>query len=190
MRAWTLRGLQRLPEALDDVDAVLRELPGLAAALSLRTDLLFRLNRGDEDLTAIKEAAEREPDDADLQHDFGWWLYVSGQFDKSIQASQHAIELEPENIGARLNLGLALLANGDDALAEQTYQQAIEQAALGDRTKAITQLTTAIEELGQLEQRSGVQKAITSVVRSLLQASVDNLNAIQRGSAAGDVAGD
>jgi HEAT repeat protein len=190
MRAWTLRYLQRLPEALEEVDAVLYNSPDGADALDLRADLLFGLGRGDEGLTAIKEAAERRPDDAGLKASLGWWSYVSGRFDESIQASQYAIELQPDNVGARLNLGLALLASGDDALVEQTYQQAIEQASLGDRSEGVTQLTTAIEELGKLEQHSGVQKAITGAVRNLLQAGVDSLNTIQRRSAAGDVAGD
>jgi HEAT repeat protein/Tfp pilus assembly protein PilF len=190
LRAWTLRELQRLPEALDDIDAVLRELGDFAAALSLRADLLFSLDRGDEGLTAIKEAAKRRPDDAELQAELGRWSYVSGCLDESIQASRHAIELKPDSVEARLNLGLALLANGDDALAEQTYQQAIEQGYLGDRSKGITRLATAIEELGELEQQTGAQKTITSTIRTLLQAGVDNLNAIQRGSAAADIAAD
>jgi Flp pilus assembly protein TadD len=136
------------------------------------------LDRGDTGLTAIHEAAEGRPDDADLQASLGWWSYVCSQFDESILASQHAIELNPGNVEARLNLGLALLANGDDARAEQTYQQAIERANLNDPAEAVTQLITAIEELSEFEKQAGVQKAITSVIRNVLQAGVDNLNAI------------
>ena len=178
LRAWTLRYLQRLPEALEEIDAVLHNSPDWAAALDLRADVLFSLDRGDEGLTAIHEAAERRPGDADLQASLGWWSYVSSQFDESILASQHAIELNPGNVEARLNLGLALLANGDDARAAQTYQQAIERANLNDPAEAVTQLTTAIEELSEFEKQAGVQKAITSVIRNVLQAGVDNLNAI------------
>ena len=176
--AATFRGVS------DDIDALLRERRNGAHALSLRANLLFSLDRGDEGMVAIEDAAKQEPDNADLQVNLGWWAYISGRLDASIQASQHAIELQPDNVTARLNLGLALLAKGDDTRAKQAYEQAIERARLGDRSNGVTQLTTAIEELGQLEQQTGVQKAITSAVRSLLQAGVDNLNASQRKSSA------
>jgi HEAT repeat protein len=188
LRAWTLRRLQRLPEALVDIDSVLRELPDWAAALNLRAELLFALDHGDEGLMAIKQAVDRRPDDADLRASLGWWSYVSGRLEESIHASRRALELRPNDVPTRLNLGLALVANGDDALAEQTYRQAVEQASLGDRSKAVTQLATAIEELGEFERQAGEEKSITAVVRGLLQAAVDSLNADKQAPAAEDVA--
>jgi tetratricopeptide (TPR) repeat protein len=175
LRALALQRLQRLPEALDDIDAVLLQLPDWADALSFRAELLFTLDRPDEGLTAIREAAGRRPDDADLQAVLGWWSYASGRFDESIHASRHAVELRPDYVGARLNLGLAQLASGHDTLTEQTYRQAIEQAASGDRARGITLLTTALEDVSELEQQAGVPKAIVGAIRSLLQAGVDRV---------------
>lgn len=178
LRAWTLRYLQRLPEALEEVGVVLRNRRDWADALSLRADLLFGLDRGDEGVAAIREAAEQRPDDAKLHAALGWWSYVSGQLDQSIHASQRAVELDPGDVEARLNLGLALLANGDDTLAEQTYQQALERARLGDRAKAVTRLTTAMEELSELERQTSTHKVTTSAVRHMLQAGADNLSGV------------
>ena len=189
LRAWTLRYLQRLPEAVDELDTALRTWPTWADALNFRAELLFSLDRKDEGLMAIREAVARVPDDADLQTTLGWWSYASGHLEESIHASRRALELQPGNVPIQLNLGLALLANGDDALAERTYQQAIEHAALGSRSESVTQLTTAIEELGQLEQQTGEHKAVNTAIRSQLKTAVDNLAAGKQESAVDDNAG-
>jgi HEAT repeat protein len=186
LRAWTLRCLQRLSEALDELDAILRAWPTAVHALSFRAELLFRLDRKDEGLMAIREAVAQEPDDADLQAKLGWWAYASGHLQESIHASQRALELQPGNIPIQLNLGLALLASGDDDLAERTYQQAIEHAILGDPSESVTQLTTAIEELAQLEQQTSEHKAVNTAIRSQLQNAADNLTAGKQKSAIDD----
>ena len=94
-----------------------------------------------EAVTRFRQAALRDPDNADLQNYLGFSYRNLGQLDLAFQHYRRALELNPRHRGAHEYAGEASLMAGDLARAEQ-HLAALRQICL-----------LPCEELGDLERQ-------------------------------------
>ena len=168
LRAFALAALDQLPLALDEMDRVVEQVPRMASALAMRTDILFRLDREEDGLEALEEAVRRQPDAADIHLEMGRWAYAAGRLEKSIAAYRRSLELEPDAVAALTGLGLALLATGDETSAAKSYEEAVAHLHRIDVEEAGSVLELAMQDLDELAQERPDTEA-TRPIRTLLE---------------------
>jgi tetratricopeptide (TPR) repeat protein len=91
-------------------------------------DRYAALDRPADALEHYRRSAEQNPDDDDSHFSVGWWAFMTGDLESSIEASRRCLVLEPTNSMTAFNLGLALLARGETGQAELSYRKAVALA--------------------------------------------------------------
>jgi tetratricopeptide (TPR) repeat protein len=134
-RAFVMQG--RLPQAVEQAQAVLAVAPSHEEARLLLADALFRQQRYEEALTQYREYLRSRPDDMRALTNGGIALIATGRLDDAIVLFRHAVEIEPRTPGARLILGLALFDRGD---FEGAAAQAREGVTLSPSDRAMRDL--------------------------------------------------
>ena len=66
---------------------------------------------------------EREPTNDAAHLLVGWFAFVTGDLQGSIEATRRSLELQPTRAWAEFNLGLRLLARRDAVAAEAAYRR-------------------------------------------------------------------
>jgi tetratricopeptide (TPR) repeat protein len=110
-RAFEMQG--RLPQAVEQAQAVLAVAPSSVEARLLLADALFRQQRYEEADSQYREYLKSRPDDLRALTNGGITMIANGRLDDAIVLFRHAVEIEPRTPGARRILGLALLDRGD-----------------------------------------------------------------------------
>lgn len=92
--------------------------------------LVFWENRDREraiaDCNAIIEMPEAKIEAKErVYRTLGFWLYLEGKYEKSIDASSKALDINPRSTLARANLGLALLHFGNTKRALEEYTEVL-----------------------------------------------------------------
>jgi Flp pilus assembly protein TadD len=110
-RVFAMQG--RLPQAVEQAQAVLAVAPSQMEARFLLAEVLFRQQRYEEAGVQYREYLRSRPDDVTALTNGGITLIATGRLDDAIILFRHAVEVEPRSPGARRLLGLALLDRGD-----------------------------------------------------------------------------
>ncbi len=116
---------QRPAEALATLDRIPASDAEYPAALKVKAKALYFLHRDAEALDALKQAASRTPQDAEIPYDLGRIYYQLGRHADAAAAFRHATTLDARSYKAWDNLGLATEALGDIAQAQQHYLKAL-----------------------------------------------------------------
>ena len=116
---------QRPADALATLDRIPASDAEYPAALKVKAKALYFLHRDAEAVDALKQAASRTPQDAEIPYDLGRIYYQLGRHADAAAAFRHATTLDPRSYKAWDNLGLATEALGDIAQAQQHYLKAL-----------------------------------------------------------------
>src|SRR5262245_60318610 len=112
-------------EALATLDRIPASDTEYPAALKVKAKALYFLQRDSDALDALKKAAARAPQDAEIPYDLGRIYYQIGRHADAAEAFRRATALDPGAYKAWDNLGLAMEALGDVAQAQQHYLKAL-----------------------------------------------------------------
>lgn len=119
---WDWRGAERefkAAIAIDPNDAVAYQYYGYA---------LFAMNRGNEALAAMKQAAQLDPVSPSIQATLAWGYYLSREYSQAVDQCKRVLELYPEFVPAHQLLGIVYGQMGSNALsmAELTKAETLE----------------------------------------------------------------
>jgi tetratricopeptide (TPR) repeat protein len=124
----------------------------VAALLALATEFL-RAGRPADAIAPLRDAALREPFNADIQHDLGLaWLEV-GDVTESIAALQRAVAINPRYTDAYFRLGIALEKQGNLRAAIVAYHRATQ--LLPSLTEAWFRAGALVYTMGHLDEAIG-----------------------------------
>jgi tetratricopeptide (TPR) repeat protein len=84
-----------------------------------------RIGDGQQARTALRRACELGPEWAPCWFNYGYRLYVDGDFDAAVTALRHAVVLAPQHLQARTLLADALNAEGQSAQATTAHREII-----------------------------------------------------------------
>ena len=120
--------LRELSEKAIEVGRRATELnPKLADAHRWLGSALLSLGRFDEAISAIREAARLEPDDAGVHQSLARAYWVGrGDIDAGIAELEHALAINPDLGYAHLQLGLLYVLRGNYVKAERSCRVAID----------------------------------------------------------------
>jgi len=136
--------LERLPQIISLLLVVLpllvaaallllrrREAAGRVLSLTgqAQAGAVLRLNR-------LRQALERQPQNAGLQRDLGQVLLMLGQTEEAVSALLRAAELAPQDAYAYSLLGQALKRGGRWREALAAFQRCVERDPFGRRGRA------------------------------------------------------
>ena len=110
-RAFAMQG--RLPQAVEQAQAVLAVAPSQLETRLLLAEVLFRQQRYEDAGVQYREYLTSRPDDVRALTNRGITLIATGRLDDAIILFRHAVEVEPRSPSTRRLLGLALLDRGD-----------------------------------------------------------------------------
>ena len=116
---------QRPADALTTLERIPAGDAEFPAALKVKAKALYLLRRDAEAVDALKQAALRTPQDAEIPYDLGRIYYQLGRHADAAAAFRQATALDPRSYKAWDNLGLATEALGDVAQAQQHYLKAL-----------------------------------------------------------------
>ena len=116
---------QRPADALTTLERIPAGDGEFPAALKVKAKALYLLRRDAEAVDALKQAALRTPQDAEIPYDLGRIYYQLGRHADAAAAFRQATALDPRSYKAWDNLGLATEALGDVAQAQQHYLKAL-----------------------------------------------------------------
>jgi tetratricopeptide (TPR) repeat protein len=116
---------RRPAEALTTLDRIPPSDTEYPAALKVRAKALYLLHRDSDAVEALKAAASRTPQDAEIPYDLGRIYYQLGRHADAAAAFRQATSLDARAYKAWDNLGLAMEALGDVAQARQHYLKAL-----------------------------------------------------------------
>jgi tetratricopeptide (TPR) repeat protein len=137
-------------EALEAVDAVLKQQAGREDALVLKSEVLQRLGKGDEALALLAKAVKREGASDDLRFSYAKSLGENGQTEESRQVFEQLHQKNPQSDEIIFALGLLALEDKDGETAKKYFSQLLKQ---GDRGKQAAYFMGLAEEVnGQIEQ--------------------------------------
>ncbi len=151
-------GTQALPElalegqvlaALEQVDAVLAEHPGVPQALALRARLLGSLGRESEALEAARAAREAAPGVADHHYLEGLFLVRGGELEAGEAALERALDLDESLAEAWQLLAAVSRARGHHEAAVERLRAAL---ALDDDPELHRSLAESLETLGRVDE--------------------------------------
>lgn len=115
--------------ALAEYQALLQPEPkdaSLAAELHLRMgECLWRLDRGNEAVRALRRAVELDSRNFNAHVRLGELYLVAGAFDRAAEQAVDALTLKAENAEALTVLGAAYLGQGHPRLAAEFYERAL-----------------------------------------------------------------
>ena len=116
---------QRPTESLATLQRIDAQAPEYVASLKVKAKALYLLRRDAEAQDALKQAAGRAPNDAEIPYDLGRIYYHLGRHAEAAASFRRATTLDPGAYKAWDNLGLATEALGDVAQAQQHYLKAL-----------------------------------------------------------------
>jgi tetratricopeptide (TPR) repeat protein len=116
---------QRPAEALASLDRIEPDAAEYVSALKVKSRALYLLTRDAEAERALKDAATRAPDDAEIPYNLGRIYYQQSRHKEAADAFRRATALDPRAFRAWDNLGLTSEALGDVAEAQQHYLKAL-----------------------------------------------------------------
>ena len=116
---------QHPAEAVTTLDRIPASDTEYPAALKVKAKALYFLQRDAEAVDALKKAASRTPEDAEIPYDLGRIYYQLGRHADAAAAFRQATTLDARAYKAWDNLGLAMEALGNVAQAQQYYLKAL-----------------------------------------------------------------
>jgi tetratricopeptide (TPR) repeat protein len=117
---------QRLPDALEWAENILKTAPDQPAALKLKGNIEYLSGNTDEAVNVFILLLERHPDDADGAYMLGRIYYQEGRIDYAMGQFQRVLRIDPGSYRAYDNLGLCYQANGNTGMAIRNFLTAIE----------------------------------------------------------------
>jgi tetratricopeptide (TPR) repeat protein len=132
-----------------------------------------KLDRPQDALRHYRAAAEKSPTD-DVAHFLaGWYAFLTGDLDGSVESTRQSLKLYPTRPGAEFNLGIALLVRGDRANAELAYRRGIALARRDTPANARLFLEEALGDFARLPPLPDTAKGPIDHIRALLGAERD-----------------
>ncbi len=125
-KAQTLYSQERVPEALQEIEAVIARFPNHAVAYLLKGDFLINLKRYDEALSAFNMVRLLE-DMPGLSEHIGLCYMEQGKLEEAEKAFSDTIERMPEYFRPYALIGQIKLRQGNDDDAEGYFEQALER---------------------------------------------------------------
>jgi tetratricopeptide (TPR) repeat protein len=136
-RALTYERIDRVPEAIIDLQVLVTEDPDDADALNaLGYTMADRTEDHEEALGYIQRALELAPEQPAILDSMGWVLYKLGRLEESLDYLQRAFAAQ-EDAEIAAHIAEVLLALGRDAEAREIWQKG---AALDATNRAIQRL--------------------------------------------------
>lgn len=145
---------RQIEGALEDAHAIYQELharypeyPGVLRGIGI---LCVQQNQLLDAERWLREATEREPEEARNWNDFGEALRLLGRLDEATAAYAKALELQPELVESMNNIAVALAGQGDLEGAKRWLTQAI--AAVPDDPYPYNNLGVVLEAEGRFDE--------------------------------------
>jgi tetratricopeptide (TPR) repeat protein len=113
--ARTYQAEERIEEALREVDEALSLAAQDPEALTVKGDILYRMQRHDEALQILEQAIASDPSMPQAHAEKGAILEGLGQAKPAIAAFERSVELDPGYAWAHARLGFLRLSLGDSA---------------------------------------------------------------------------
>jgi tetratricopeptide (TPR) repeat protein len=115
----------RLPEAIEQFDQVLRITPDDAEVHHNLGNALAQAGKFEEAIGQYKQALRLKPDDAKAHNNLGACLSRLGRAQEAFEHWKHALRIKPDYAEAHYNLGVALEQTGKVPEAVKHYEQAV-----------------------------------------------------------------
>jgi tetratricopeptide (TPR) repeat protein len=149
-------------KALEYVKIAQEKFPEVANYQRQEVDILIKMDKMDDAIIELKDAIEREPENALLVSNLAMLYDMGENYDEAEKNYKKALELEPDNRNALVNLSVLYIGKGDEimkvvnAMSIKEYNKNIDKAekdAAIEYAKAIPLLTVVIgndekDELG------------------------------------------
>jgi hypothetical protein len=145
----------------DDFPAEINHL-GLAEAFS-------RLEDPGEALRHARLAVADDDQSFTARFLVGWYAYVMGEFDASVESTRQAIKLDPFEPAAYANLGVALLRQGHPQEAWQAYRRFVAVVRRSDPESAIRPIEDALTDLDAITDVPAAAADVMARIRALLE---------------------
>jgi tetratricopeptide (TPR) repeat protein len=122
-----------------------------------------------EALRHARLAVEQNDRPLIAHHLAGWYAYLVGELDASIESSRRAIELDPAEPASYANLGLALLRQGHPQEAWLAYRRFAAVVRRSKPEPAIRTIEEALTDLDNLDGVAAVDADTVARVRALIE---------------------
>jgi tetratricopeptide (TPR) repeat protein len=132
---------QKLPEAISEVDAALRDDPYMVPALVLKARLAMFGHRPDIARSCLITAITADPTSEDAQFFLGVFFYTQNDFKLAVSPLEAAQSLSPRSPLPVFYLAMTHDAMGDEAKALSFYQQA--EALSPDKSQQTAEILVA-----------------------------------------------
>lgn len=143
-RAITAYRYKRLPEALAQIDGLMREQPGNPYFVELKGQVLLEFGRAQEAIPLLRKAASMAPSSALIKILLGQALVATERpaaADEAIRELSNAVAREPDSADGWQSLSQAYGIKGNVGMA--TYAAAQSYFVAGDYVNAATQASRA-----------------------------------------------
>lgn len=127
-------------------------------------------------LRHARRAAELHDEDFEAHFLAGWYSYVIGDLDASINATRRALELQPLHPTAHCNLGLALLVKGEPESAWMEYKRGVAIARRYPPDEARALIEDTLSDLHELTDLSQHSRQALERIRALLETETSTSN--------------
>jgi tetratricopeptide (TPR) repeat protein len=181
-----LASIGDLEGAIQRYDDAIADSPDFAAAFARRADATFfqgSTQAGQTNFISITSEEALEDALADLDQalslgassdvvtvaDAGFFNFLAGDFDRSVELSTAAIELNDSLAAVWFNLGVAEVARGDEDAAEDAYEEGLDvlqenEPSAGTRSQIIAGARTDLSVLRELLDEDDLEDVIAVVV--------------------------
>lgn len=140
----------RLPEALEAVDAILSARPDHARSLAMRGKVLFSMGLVEEALTSMTQARSLEPGSVEFAHLEGLFLLSLGRADEAETALLRAAAIDGSQSKTFELLGQAASRQNQYEKAAIYFERALELGL--DSAELRLSYANALESLGRTEE--------------------------------------
>jgi tetratricopeptide (TPR) repeat protein len=138
-------------------------------------DCFAELDRPHDALRNYRIAVEHDPTDDVAHFKAGWFAFVTGDFEGSIESTRRSLKLQPTSAMAQFNLGLALLARRDTAAGEAAYRRGVALARRRALANARQELEGVLGDFALLPELPDSAKNAVDRIRTWLQEERDRL---------------
>lgn len=120
---WDWKGAEREFRAAIAID------PNQAVAYQYYGYALFAMNRGDEALGAMKQAAQIDPVSPSIQTSLAWGFYLLRQYEQAVAQGKRVLELYPDFVPAHQLLGIIYgqMGSNQKAMSELVSAESLEK---------------------------------------------------------------
>lgn len=119
---------QRLPEALREVEVVLKSQPSEPTALKLKGNIEYLLGHSEQAFETFMALLDQHPEDEEGAYMLGRIYYQEGRIEQAAGQFQRVLRIDPKSYKAFDNLGLCYQALGDREMATRYFLTAIKLA--------------------------------------------------------------